>query len=294
MNSDTAERWRRELDGWAPADITVGVIGDPVRHSLSPRLHQAAFEAMGINGRSLPFEVPEGDAPSALDAMRSLGILGLSVTMPHKEAVVALADGVTATVAALNAANCLVNQSGHVSAHNTDGDGLVRSLHEEASFDPAGRRVVVLGAGGAARSVIEALGRSQVADLAVVNRNQVRAQTAVLVGGPAARVGQLDDVDDAELVINATPVGMDGRPGLPTPAESLHAGQTVVDLVYQPLVTDWLEKAEQAKASVMNGVPMLLHQAAIQIELWTGQPAPVAAMRTAVAAHMTPPGAAPG
>ena len=133
------------------ATVTVGVIGDPVRHSLSPTLHNAAFDALGVDARSLAFPVADGDAAAAVDAMRALGIRGLSVTMPHKASVLAAADRCAVQAEALAAANCLINDDGVITAHNTDGDGLVRSLRVENDTDPSGARVVVLGAGGAAR-----------------------------------------------------------------------------------------------------------------------------------------------
>ena len=264
------------------ATVTVGVIGDPVRHSLSPTLHNAAFDALGVDARSLAFPVADGDGPAAVDAMRALGIRGLSVTMPHKEAVLAAADRRAVQAEALAAANCLINDDGVVTAHNTDGDGLVRSLRVENDTDPSGARVVVLGAGGAARSVIEALGRAGAADVVVVNRTQARAESAAALAGPVGRVGSVDAIGEADIVINATSVGMDGVSS-PSPGGSFTASQTVVDLIYRPLSTPWLTAARDAGANTVNGVGMLLHQAAIQLELWTGIDAPIDAMRDSVA-----------
>lgn len=264
------------------ATVTVGVIGDPVRHSLSPTLHNAAFDALGVDARSLAFPVADGDGPAAVDAMRALGIRGLSVTMPHKEAVLATADRRAVQVEALAAANCLINDDGVVTAHNTDGDGLVRSLRVENDTDPSGACVVVLGAGGAARSVIEALGRAGAADVVVVNRTQARAESAAALAGPVGRVGSVDAIGEADIVINATSVGMDGVSS-PSPGGSFAASQTVVDLIYRPLSTPWLTAARDVGANAVNGVGMLLHQAAIQLELWTGIDAPIDAMRDSVA-----------
>ena len=264
------------------ATLTVGVIGDPVRHSLSPTLHNAAFEALGVDARSLAFPVSDGDAAAAVAAMRTLGLRGLSVTMPHKEAVIGAVDHTSAAVDTLGAANCLVNDAGVVAAHNTDGDGLVRSVRVESGFDPADARVVVLGAGGAGRSVIEALGRAGAAEITVVNRSAARAEAAAAVGGTAAGVGSPSAVAVADLVVNATSLGMDGE-SLPCDPSLFRAGQVVVDLIYRPLATPWLTAAREAGAVAVNGVGMLLHQAAIQLELWTGQDAPVDAMRASVA-----------
>lgn len=294
MPSATAERWQRQLDAAGPAALTVGVIGDPVTHSLSPQLHMAAFAALGLAGRSLPFTVPAGKAAEAIDTLRTLGLRGLSVTMPHKEAVVGLVDAVSEAAGRLAAANCLVNDDGYLSAHTTDGDGLIRSLEQELGWAPAGQKAVVVGGGGAARAVIEGLSRAGVTEIAVINRSAQRAEAAAAVGGPVTRVGGLEDLGSADLVINATPVGMAESPGLPTPIELFRPHHLVVDLIYQPATTEWLRGAAGAKATAVNGVPMLLYQAAIQIELWTGMPAPVAAMRAAVADHLTPPGANSG
>lgn len=262
--------------------LTVGVIGSPVRHSLSPRLHNAAFEALGYDARSLAFPVEAGDGAAAVDAMRTLGIRGLSVTMPHKEAVSMAADERTLAAEVLAAANCLVNHDGVITAHNTDGDGFVRSLGAEHGLDLAGRRVVVLGAGGAARSVIDAVSRAGAADVSVVNRTAERAVAAAEVGGGVARVGVSADVAGADLIVNATSLGMAPSDPLPASAELLGPGQFVVDLIYRPLATPFLVAAAERGATAANGVAMLLHQAAIQLELWTGEPAPIDAMRAAV------------
>lgn len=268
------------------ATITVGVIGDPVRHSLSPTLHNAAFAALGVDAVSAAYPVAAattGDA--AVAAMRTLGIRGLSVTMPHKEAVATAADRRSPAVDALGAANCLVNDDGVITAHSTDGDGLVRSLAVESDIDVAERPVVVIGAGGAARAIVDALARARAA-VTVVNRSAERAAAAAALAGEAGRTASADAVADADVVINATPVGMASTPGLPFDPALLRAGQVVVDLIYHPAQTELLRAAEIAGATAVNGVPMLLHQAAIQLELWTGQPAPIAAMRDAVRANL--------
>lgn len=263
--------------------ITVGVIGDPVRHSLSPTLHNAAFAALGVDAVSTAFPVADHDgaAAAAVDAMRTLGIRGLSVTMPHKEGVAAAADRRSATVEALGAANCLVNDDGVITAHSTDGDGLVRSLEVEFGITVADRDVVVVGAGGAARAAVDALARAGAA-VTVVNRSPDRAAAAAVLAGERGQVGVAEAVRDAAIVINATPVGMADVPGVPLEPALLNADHVVVDLIYHPRRTALLEAAEAVGATAVNGVAMLLHQAAVQLELWTGQPAPIGAMRDAV------------
>ena len=270
------------------ATITVGVIGDPVRHSLSPMLHNTAFAALGFDAVSAAYPVTAGDdaGRAAVEAMRTLGIRGLSVTMPHKEGVAAAADHRTAAVDALGAANCLVNDDGVITAHSTDGDGLLRSLQLESAVDVRGCEVVVIGAGGAARAVIDSLGRAGAA-VAVINRSADRAAAAAALAGERGRVGAFADVSAADVVINATPIGMGSDPGTPIEPTLLRAGQVVVDLIYHPARTALLDAAVAAGAKAVNGLPMLLHQAAMQLELWTGVAAPVAAMRDVVAANFS-------
>lgn len=265
------------------ATITVGVIGDPVRHSLSPTLHNAAFAALGIDAVSAAYPVAAGDGAgvAAVESMRTLGIRGLSVTMPHKEAVAAAADRRSPAVEALGAANCLVNDDGVITAHSTDGDGLVRSLEIESGIVVADRRVAVIGAGGAARAVVDALGRAGAA-VTVINRSADRAAAAAALAGPNGRVDGPAAVEGADIVVNATPVGMAAHPGLPLDPALMHAEQAIIDLIYHPAQTELLEAAAATGAVVVNGLPMLLHQAAIQLELWTGRSAPVGAMRDAI------------
>ncbi len=277
------------------ATTVVGVIGDPVAHSLSPRLHNSAFGAMGLDWVSVGFAVASGSGPAALVGIRALGIRGLSVTMPHKEAVVALVDRLTPAALRVGAVNCVSNDGGVLEGDNTDGAGFVASLRNEAGFDPRGRACLVIGAGGAARAVIAGLADAGASEVVVVNRSRDRAEVAASVAGPVGRVGTREDVRACALVVNATPVGMagvgngggdgagvghggDGMAGLPMPG----AGQLAVDLVYHPVSTPWLEEARRTGATGMNGLGMLVHQAALQIERWTGRPAPVAAMRRAV------------
>jgi shikimate dehydrogenase len=231
--------------------------------------------------------VASGQAVAALEAMRTLGISGLSVTMPHKEAVADACDSLSADAAMLHAVNCVVNDGGRLVGHNTDGAGFIAAIDAELGFDPAGRRCVVLGAGGAARAIALALRRSDAADVAIVNRTAARARDVASIVGTAGRAVGVDGlggaVERAELIVNATSVGMGPSGGIPLDASLLHAEHTVVDIVYRPLRTPLLEAARDCGARSANGVSMLVHQAAIAFTLWTGQDAPVEAMTAAVA-----------
>ncbi len=272
----------------APTGTTAvaGVIGDPVHHSLSPVLHNAAFAACGLDWTYVAFPVPAGAGHSAVEAMRTLGLRGLSVTMPHKEAVAEAADHRSPVVEALGAANCLVLDRGLVAAHNTDGVGFIEGLAAEAGMTVHGLSIAVIGAGGAARAVIHACAGAGAARIAVINRNETRGRAAVELAGGVGVVGSDADISGADLVINATPVGMGGDRSLPSDPAILTPSHTVVDLVYDPWETAWLKAARQSGATVFNGFPMLLHQAAAQFGLWTGREAQLAEMASAARREM--------
>ncbi len=264
-------------------------MGFPVAHSLSPLLHNTAFSRLGLDWVSVGFTVHPGRARSALAGARELGIRGLSVTMPHKEDVAAAVALRTPVAERLAAVNCVADDHGAWLGDNTDGAGLVAALARGGRFVPEGRRCLVVGAGGAARAVVAALGDAGAAEVIVVNRTPGRAATAATLAGPAGRVGTAEDARSSDLVVNATPAGMgdvDGAPtGWPVDPGLLGPGQVVVDLVYHPPVTPWLAAAAERGASVQNGLGMLVHQAALHIERWTGLEAPVDAMWAAVAGH---------
>ncbi len=274
-----------------PGVHLVGVIGSPIAHSLSPLLHNAAFAALGLEDtwHSRAFEVAPGQAAAALAAMRRADISGLSVTMPHKADVASLVDECSEVARRLGAVNCIVNRDGQLLGTNTDGQGFVASLARGADFTPAGRRCLVIGAGGAARAVVLALAEAGASQVAVLNRTPERAATAAALAGAVGSVvsteeGARDEaVRFADLVVNATPLGMAGAspegatPWL-VPPELLRAGQVAADLVYVPRPTPWLDGAAAAGAVPVDGLGMLVHQAAAQLVLWTGQTAPVEAM----------------
>ncbi len=276
-----------------PRTRLVGVIGSPITHSLSPRLHTAAFEALGLASawRSAAFEVPPGGAVDALADMRRADVTGLSVTMPHKADVAALVDECTAVARRLGAVNCVVNDGGVLTGTNTDGEGFVASLSRGVGFDPGEKRCLVLGAGGAARAVVLALAGAGASSVAVANRTPERAAAAAALAGPAGSVVDLlgpalvRALAEADLVVNATPVGMEGvADGAEWPADPrrLGPGQVAADLVYAPRPTPWLAAARAAGATTLDGLGMLVHQAASQLALWTGLDPPVAAMWRAV------------
>ena len=259
------------------------VIGDPVRHSLSPAIHNAGFAAASLDWRYVALPVAAGRGADAVRAMDVLGIDGLSVTMPHKADVAAALDHHTPAVEALGVCNCVFRTDGGLVGDNTDGDGFVAAVESETTRRIAGSTVVVIGAGGAARSIIEALGRAGAASIGIVNRTVSAARSAAELAD-AASVVDLDAVPVADIVINTTSVGMLGGPvpdQSPVPAELLTDRQLVADIIYSPANTQLMIDASAAGATVMGGLPMLIHQAVAQFEHWTGVTAPLAAMSDA-------------
>ncbi len=267
------------------------MIGDPVRHSLSPVLHNAAFRATGLDWVYVAFPVAAGHGADAVAAVRTLGIGGLSVTMPHKAAVAGAVDRLEAVAETLGVVNTVWRDGDVLVGSNTDGHGFVRSLAVEAGFEPRGYRCAVIGSGGAARSVVVALARAGAADIVVVARTPERAQATAELAGRLGRVGEPADVIQADLVVNATPAGMrdtelEDQLPLGIGMGYLHRGQVVADLVYSPPVTPVLRAAQGRDAIAINGLGMLVHQAARQFHLWTGIEAPLAVMRDAAAAAL--------
>jgi shikimate dehydrogenase len=265
-----------------------GVIGSPIRHSLSPAIFRAAFDALGLDDWSYDaFEVAEPAAAAFAGRVRD-DLVGLSVTMPDKAAVIPALDELSPIAADLGAVNCVARhptRGAWLVGHNTDGPGLVDALRIDEHLDLQGRRGVLLGAGGAGRAVARALGRAGV-ELAVVNRSAERAEVAAALAGPRGRVGTEAQVADADLVVNATSVGMAPDGGLPVAADLLREGQVVVDLVYHPLETPLLAAAAAVGARPVGGVGMLVHQAALQLRHWTGAEPPVDAMRAGALAAL--------
>jgi len=268
--------------GLSAATTVVGVIGHPVGHSLSPLLHNAAFQALGIDWVSVGFPVLPGALAPALAGMRALGVRGLSVTMPHKEAAWRLVDRRTVIADRLEAVNCVTNEDGTLTGTSTDGAGLLDALARRLSFAPTGKRCLVVGGGGAGRAVVAALRDAGAAEIVVVNRTPSGAARAVALAGEIGRLGVPADASRADLVVNATPIGMAGTAtGEADPlvdADRLRRGQVVVDLVYHPRPTAWLRAAGAHGAATMDGLAMLVHQAAHQLVLWTGQEPPLEAM----------------
>lgn len=256
-----------------------GIIGNPVEHSLSPAMHNAAFEQLGLNFAYLAFRVE--DVESAIRGVRALGLRGLSVTVPHKVAVIPFLDAVDPVAQSIGAVNTVVNENGHLKGYNTDWTGFVRSL--EAHVPAAGRPVVLLGAGGAARAIAFGL-REKGARLTILNRTEELEMARTLaaeIGCPYGDLNRIDVVTAADVVVNATSLGMAPlQDRTVIDAAHLRPEQTVIDIVYNPMETRFLREAKARGCRTVPGYEMLLLQGVAQFELWTGKTAPVELMRT--------------
>jgi shikimate dehydrogenase len=262
---------------------TVGIIGWPVTHSLSPAIHNAAFAAMAMDWVYVPLPVEPGGLRDALGGLAALGFAGANVTMPHKSECADIVDVVADDALRLHAVNTIVVEPAGLHGHNTDAPGFDRFLRRDVGFEPAGRSAVMFGAGGAARACGLALARGGLAHLTVVVREPERAEglretlegfdteiSVIAFGGSLER--------SADLVVNATPLGARGEE-LPMPV--LGPEVLVIDLLYHPAVTPLLTSARNAGATTFGGLGMLLHQAALSFELWTGQQPPLEVMSAA-------------
>lgn len=273
------------------ATSVVAVIGDPISHSLSPAIHNAGFADAGLDWVCVALPVVAGQAPAAAAGIRALGLRGVSVTMPHKSDMVDQVDELTSVAAALSSVNCVIPQGGRLVGDNTDGAGFLAGLRDDFDWEPSGRSCMVIGAGGAARAVVLALAGGGASSVVVVNRSPERAQQAAALAGVVGSVGDGADLDGIDLIVNATPVGMGDSAELPLDPGGLSGTQIVAELVYHPAVTPLMSAASAKGCRTSNGTSMLVHQAAVAFERWTGVQAPIdsmsAAARTAIAARPT-------
>jgi len=258
----------------------VGLLGDPVAHSRSPAMQNAAFAALGLDWVFVAFPSPAGRGRAAVRAVLDLGLAGLNVTMPHKPDAADACDDLSDEAGQLGVVNTVVadHEQGRLTGHNTDGDGFLRALANEA-IGVAGARVLVLGAGGAARAIALASGRAGASVTVAARRIDAARDAAALAGGEAVELSDIN-VGQHDVVVNATPLGMQGEPPPFDPAR-LRPGQFVYETVY-PVETPLLVAARERGIGCAGGVGMLVHQGALAFQLWTGREAPLDAMWAAV------------
>jgi len=266
-----------------------GVIGHPIAHSRSPALHGFWLRRYGVKGHYIPMDVAPADLETTLRHLPKIGFVGLNVTLPHKEAILKIADVISDRAALIGAANTLIfRKDGKIHADNTDGAGFVANLRQNAPhWVPAAGPAAVFGAGGAARAVVAALIEVGVQEIRIANRSRPRAEA--LRADFGAKLVVYDWVQAANMlegaatVINTTSLGMAGKPEFRVPLDAIEPGAVVNDLVYNPLKTTFLAEAEQRGATIVDGLGMLLHQAAYGFERWFGPtPAVDEATRQAV------------
>lgn len=266
-----------------------GIIGDPIEHTMSPAMHNAAFQKLALDYRYLPFRVKKEALGKAIDGMKALNIRGLNVTIPHKLAAIPLLNRVDPLAEKIGAVNTVVNDEGVLTGYNTDATGFLQALLEEG-VEPAEKRAVVLGAGGASRAVTFVLAERG-ANLTILNRSLTRAEELARHVSGASKNGvkalELNPenlsaaLKTADILINTTSVGM--IPDInetPIPAKLLKPRLVVFDIVYNPLKTRLLRDAESIGAKVIGGLDMLVWQGALAFEIWTGKKAPVGLMKT--------------
>lgn len=271
----------------------LAVLGDPIAHSLSPLLHETLCRLLGLDYRSFAFRVAPQDLAAAVAGLRALGAAGFNVTVPHKEAILPLLDGLTPEAEALGAVNTVIREGRRLIGDNTDWQGFLAPL-EARGFPLENRCVVVLGAGGAARAVVYALARRGAAQVTLVNRRPERAaalahRARTSLGLPRARALALRDgsalraaLEKADLLVQTTPLGMWPRVrATPLPAELLRPELLVYDLVYRPLQTRLLREAAARGARTLGGLEMFLEQGIAALARWTGE-TPTASQRAAV------------
>jgi len=265
-----------------------GLIGDPVDHSISPIIQNAAFARCGLDAVYLVFQVKSTDLKPAISGASALSIRGLNVTVPHKIRVMRYIDSFDREALKIGSVNTIINREGASIGFNTDGKGALRSVGVERL---RGSSVLLLGAGGAARAIAYTFA-PEARKIRIVNRTissarqlrraLVRRYRCKITSAPLTIRRMKEFVEAAELIVNASSMGMDGRNDLPIKRDWLRSNQTVFDIVYDPPITTLLKNARSAGAQTIDGLEMLLNQGAISFSLWTGKDAPIAEMRRAL------------
>jgi shikimate dehydrogenase len=272
-----------------------GVIGDPIEHTLSPVIHNAAFNAVGIDYAFLAFKVKPKAIENAVNGMRALNIRGLNITMPHKSTVLKYLDRTDLSAQIINSVNTILNKDSKLFGFNTDGLGALKALRENG-VEPKGRKVLLLGAGGAARAIAYTMAK-EADELAVLNRTVKQAQALAklleknvnkkIVTGSISPKEIQQNLQDSDILINATSIGMKPKADESlVNSKLLRPDLSVMDIVYNPLETKLAKEAKAAGATVVSGVEMLIYQGAASFELWTGKSAPVEVMRQAALNHL--------
>lgn len=271
----------------------LGVIGYPLKHSLSPAIQQAALDSYGLNIRYELWETLPHQLVDRINFMRSSDVKGANITIPYKESILQYLDWVDDKAKKIGAVNTIAQWEHRLIGYNTDADGFLRAIREQGSFDPSGKSVLIIGAGGAAKAVAFALISSGARSIAVTNHHKARAEKLVawlkeLTRGSVinskmllfewAQLTNINELRFFEMIVNCTPLGTKNSEweGMtPLKWHDIFAGCFICDLVYNPMETELMKQAKKAGAKTLGGLPMLVHQGALAFELWTGKKAPV-------------------
>mgnify|MGYP001558976632 FL=1 len=263
----------------------IGIFGYPVEHTLSPYMHNAAFEAMGLDYCYIPFRVRPENLKTAINSIKALSLQGVNITIPHKEAIIPYLDELDREAELIGAVNTVLNKEKRLIGYNTDGRGFVRSLREDGRIDPRGKKIMIIGAGGAARAIaftlaIEGAGKIFIKDIIEEKAKELSSAISNKIYAEAIYIKDLKDrIGDVDILINATPLGMKKEDPLPVLPELLSQGLIVYDIVYNPPETPLLKEAKKRGAKTLGGLGMLLYQGALSFKIWTGQEPPVDVMR---------------
>lgn len=255
----------------------IGLIGNPVKHSKSPQMHNALFAKLGLKYEYLAFNVAAGELERAVTGLKAMNLAGANVTVPHKVDIIPYLDAISQEVVVIGAVNTIVNKDGRLIGYNTDGAGYLQSLVAETEIDLTDKRVLILGAGGAARAIAYTLGQEELAELTILNRDLDKAQALannLSVNFPL-NIAIIDEINsyapEADLIINTTTVGMTPHTDQTLVArELIHAGQLVSDIVYNPQETRLLREAAEQGARTHGGLGMFINQGALAFAKWTG------------------------
>ncbi|HYA88800.1 MAG TPA: shikimate dehydrogenase [Nitrospirota bacterium] len=267
-----------------------GIFGYPVEHTFSPGMHNAAFQKLHLDACYVPFAVSPDNLGDAAKSLIPLGICGVNVTIPHKEMIRTHLDGLSEEARLIGAVNTIEIKEGKLIGHNTDGRGFLRSLRDNAGFNPKGKQIFIIGSGGAARAVGFSLALAGTKKIIFTDLDALKA--VALVTDITEKTGRLveyvkhesiaDAAAKAHCIINATPLGLKRTDPLPIARENIQKKHLICDLVYNPAETRFLQAAKAKGAEVLSGIGMLLYQGVIAFEIWTGQKAPITIMKDAL------------
>lgn len=266
----------------------VGLFGYPVEHTLSPYMHNAAFEALGLDYCYLPFTVSPKDLELAVKTLKALNMRGVNVTIPHKEGIIPYLDELDKEAGLMEAVNTILHEEGKLIGYNTDGRGFIISLKEEGNINPKGKRAMIIGAGGAARAIafslaLEDVEKIFITDIIDKKARALSSEVTIKTSKEALYIKDLKEgIDEVDILINATTLGMKKGDPLPISPKLISQRLLVYDIVYNPPLTPFLREAKAKGAKTLGGIGMLLYQGALSFKIWTGQEPPIDVMKKAI------------